>query len=202
MEDVANIEKYLKDKGEIKMKKNLKVTPGIFPMPVLMIGTYNEDGSVDVMNAAWGMAQSINELKLCLTESHKTVKNMKRTGYCTVALATKDYMAESDYLGLVSGNTVKDKFEKSGLHAKKSENVDAPVIEEYPICMECKVKGFEDDGTLVEVVNVLAEEKYLNENGTLKLDEMGIISYDPYGHGYYVVGNKVGQAFSEGKKLV
>ena len=184
------------------MKKSLKVTPGIFPMPVLMIGTYNEDGSIDVMNAAWGMAQSMNELKLCLTESHKTVKNMKRTGYCTVALATKDYIAESDYLGMVSGNTVGNKFEKSGLHATKSEKVDAPVIEEYPICMECKVKGFEDDGTLVEVVNVLADEKYLNEDGTIKLDEVGIISYDPYGHGYYVVGNKVGQAFSDGKKLM
>ena len=101
------------------MKKSLKVTPGIFPMPVLMIGTYNEDGSIDVMNAAWGMAQSMNELKLCLTESHKTVKNMKRTGYCTVALATKDYIAESDYLGMVSGNNTSNKFEKSGLHSTK-----------------------------------------------------------------------------------
>ena len=184
------------------MKKDLKVTPGIFPMPVLMIGTYNEDGSVDVMNAAWGMAQSMQHLKLCLTESHKTVKNMKRTGYCTVALATKDYVQESDYLGMVSGNTVTNKFEKSGLHATKSSLIDAPIIEEYPICMECKVVGFEDDGTLVEVVNVSAEEKYLNEDGTLKLDEMGIISYDPYGHGYYQVGPKVGQAFSDGKSLM
>ena len=184
------------------MKKELKVTPGIFPMPVLMIGTYNEDGSVDVMNAAWGMAQSMNELKLCLTESHKTVKNMKRTGYCTVALGTKDLIKESDYLGMVSGNTVPDKFEKSGLHAKKSDKIDAPIIEEYPICMECKVKGFEEDGTLVEVVNVLADEKYLNEDGTIQLDKVGIISYDPYGHGYYVVGDKVGQAFSDGKQLM
>ncbi|MBQ9313746.1 MAG: flavin reductase family protein [Clostridia bacterium] len=184
------------------MKKELKVTPGIFPMPVLMIGTYNEDGSVDVMNAAWGMAQSMNELKLCLTESHKTVQNMKRTGYCTVALGTKDLVVESDYLGMVSGNNVPDKFEKSGLHATKSKKVDAPIIEEYPICMECKVVSFEEDGTLVQVVNVLADEKYLNDDGTIRLDEVGIISYDPYGHGYYVVGNKVGQAFSDGKQLM
>ena len=184
------------------MKKDLKITPGIFPMPVLMIGTYNEDGSVDVMNAAWGMAQGMNQLKLCLTESHKTVKNLKRTGYCTVALATKDYVKESDYLGMVSGNNVTDKFEKSGLHSTKSNNIDAPIIEEYPICMECKVLGFENDGTLVEVVNVSAEEKYLNEDGTLKLDEIGIISYDPYGHGYYEVGKKVGQAFLDGKELM
>lgn len=184
------------------MKKDLKAVSGIFPMPVLMIGTYNEDGSVDVMNAAWGMAQSMTHLKLCLTESHKTVKNIKRTGYCTVALGTKDLVKESDYLGMVSANTVSDKFEKTGLHATKSENVDAPVIEEYPICMECKLIGFEDDGTLVEVVNVKAEEKYLNEDGTIKLDAIGIISYDPYGHGYYEVGKKVGQAFSDGKELM
>ena len=154
------------------------------------------------MNAAWGMAQSMNHLKLNLTESHKTVKNMKRTGYCTVSLATKDYVAESDYLGIVSANTVSNKFEKSGLHSKKSEKVDAPIIEEYPICMECKVIDFEEDGTLVEVVGVQAEEKYLNDDGTLKLDEMGIIAYDPYNQGYYVIGNKVGNAFQEGKKLI
>ena len=184
------------------MKKELKVTPGIFPMPVLMIGTYNEDGSVDVMNAAWGMAQSMNQLKLCLTESHKTVKNMKRTMACTVALGTKDLMIESDYLGMVSANNTPNKFEKTGLHAIKSEKVDAPIIEEYPICMECKVIDFEEDGTLVEVVGVQAEEKYLNEDGTLKLDKMGIIAYDSYNHGYYVVGDKVGNAFQEGKKII
>ena len=117
------------------MKKEIKKAPGIFPMPVLMIGTYNEDGSVDVMNAAWGMAQSMKNLKLCLTETHKTVKNMKRTMACTVALGTKDLMTESDYLGIVSANDVADKFEKTGLHAIKSEIVDAPIIEEYPICM-------------------------------------------------------------------
>ena len=184
------------------MKKELKITSGIFPMPVLMIGTYNEDGSVDVMNAAWGMAQSMNQLKLCLTETHKTVKNMKRTMSCTVALGTKDLMVESDYLGIVSANNTPDKFAKTGMHSTKSEKVDAPIIEEYPICMECKVIDFEEDGTLVEVVGVKAEKKYLNENGTVKLDEMGIIAYDPYNYGYYVIGNKVGNAFQEGKKLI
>ena len=183
------------------MKKNLKIAPGIFPMPVLMIGTYNEDGSVDVMNAAWGMAQSMNQLKLCLSESHKTFKNLERTRACTVALGTKELMAESDYLGIVSGNNTPDKFEKTGLHSTKSEKVDAPIIEEYPICMECKVVDFEDDGTLVEIVNVQAEEKYLNDDGTIKLDEIGIIAYDPYGNGYYEVGKKVGNAFQEGKKI-
>ena len=131
-----------------------------------------------------------------------TVQNIKERGAFTVAIADVKHVAEADYLGIVSANNVKDKFEKSGLHAVKSQNVDAPVIEEYPICMECKVLGFEDDGTLVEVVNVLADEKYLNEDGSIKLDEIGIISYDPFGHGYYEVGKKVGNAFSEGKKLM
>lgn len=184
------------------MKKQIKMTPGIFPMPVLIIGTYNEDGSVDVMNAAWGMAEDMNSLKLSLTETHKTVKNMKRTMACTVALGTKELMTESDYFGIVSANDVADKFEKCGLHAVKSEKVDAPIIEEYPICMECKVKSFEEDGTVVEIVNIQAEEKYLTEDGKLKLDEMGIIAYDPYGHGYYEVGKRVGNAFNEGKKLI
>ena len=184
------------------MKKEISKVPGIFPMPVLMIGTYNEDGTVDVMNAAWGMAQSMNNLKLCLTESHKTVKNMKRTMACTVALGTKDLMKESDYLGMVSANNVSNKFETTGLHAVKSEKVEAPIIEEYPICMECKVIDFENDGVLVDIVNVQAEEKYLNADGTLKLDEMAIIAYDPYGQGYYEVGKKVGTAFQEGKSLM
>ncbi len=184
------------------MKKDIKVVSGLFPMPVMMIGTYNEDGSVDVMNAAWGMAQSMTHLKLCLTEAHKTVKNMKRTGYCTVALATKNHAKEADYLGLVSANTVKDKFEKTGLHAVKSEKVDAPVIEEFPICMECKVIGFENDGVLVEVVGTIADDEFINEKGTIDIEKTGIISYDPFGHGYYVIGNKVGQAFEDGKTLM
>ena len=183
------------------MRKDLKIVPAIFPMPVVLIATYNEDGSVDVMNAAWGMAQEMNQLKLNLSESHKTFKNLQRTKACTVALGTKDLMTESDYLGMVSGNTAKDKFEKTGLHAIKSSKVDAPIIEEYPICMECKVLKFEEDGTLVEVVGVSAEEKYINEDGTIRLNEMGIIAFDPYNNGYYVVGEKVGNAFSEGRKI-
>ncbi len=183
------------------MKEDVKIKPGIFPMPVLMIGTYNEDGSVNVMNAAWGMAQEMNKLKLCLSENHKTVENMKRTNACTVALGTRDLMAESDFLGIVSGNDDKEKFQKTCLHAVRSTKVDAPIIEEYPICMECKVLGFEEDGTLVEIEGVQVEDKYLNSDGTIRLDEMGIIAYDPYDNGYYVVGEKVGQAFEEGRKI-
>lgn len=183
------------------MKKDLKGISGIFPMPVLMIGTYNEDGSVDVMNAAWGMAQSMKHLKLCLSESHKTVKNIKRTKACSVSLAVKSLLEVSDYFGIVSANDVHDKFEKSNLHASHSKNIDAPIVEEYPLTMECKLVGFEEDGVLLEVVNVLVDEKYLNKDGKIDLSKLEVLAYDPYGNGYYVVKEKVGQAFSSGIKL-
>lgn len=183
------------------MKKNYKAISGIFPMPVLMIATYNEDGSIDVMNAAWGMAQSMKHLKLCLSNSHKTYKNLKRIMECTVSLATKDTITESDYFGIVSANTSKDKFEKSKMKAIKSENVNAPVIEEYPVCMECKVVDFENDGVLVEVMNTLINEEYLTQEGNVDFEKMGIIAFDPYGHGYYLVEKKVADAFSVGNKL-
>lgn len=183
------------------MKKDFKITPGIFPMPVIMIATYNEDGTVDVMNAAWGMAYSMNQLLLNLTESHKTVKNIKRTKSCTISLGTKELMKQSDYFGIVSSNDINDKFERSKLSSIKSDKVDAPIIEEYPICLECSLVDVFEYGTLVEVLNVKIEEKYLTDDNKIKLEEMGIISYDPYTLGYYLVGKRVGEAFSEGKFL-
>ena len=120
------------------MKKNIKTTKAIFPMPVLMIATYNEDGTVDVMNAARGTMFDRNQVVLNLTESHKTVKNIKKRKAFTVSIADAKHVCEADYFGIVSANTTKDKFEKSGLTATKSKNVDAPIINEFPICMECK----------------------------------------------------------------
>ena len=185
------------------MRKDLKIVPAIFPMPVLMIATYNEDGSVDVMNAAWGMAYDYTQIKLNISEGHKTAKNIKRTGCFTVSLADKDHIVESDYLGIVSGNNVKDKFEKTGMHAIKSEHVNAPIIEEYPICMECKAVEIDGEyGVLGEIVNLSIDEKYLDENGKPDIAKMNTIAYAPLTHGYYEVTKKVGQAFSDGKKLM
>ena len=187
------------------MRKDLGKKAAIFPMPVLMIATYNEDGSVDVMNAAWGMMADMTKVALNLTESHKTVKNIKRTGYFTVALADSNHVAESDYLGIVSGDNVKDKFEKSGLHAVKSNFVNAPIIEEYPVTMECEFIEFQDDengvGVIGNIVNVSVDENVLDENGNVDVEKINAIMYDPFKHGYYSVGKKVGQAFSDGNKL-
>ena len=187
------------------MRKNLKHTEAIFPMPVLMIATYNEDGSIDVMNAAWGTMADRGKLALNLTETHKTVKNIKNRKAFTVSIADSEHVVEADYVGIVSGNNTPDKFEKSGLHAVKSDLVDAPIIEEFPICMECEFIEYQDGenglGVIGKVVNVSADEKVLDEEGRVVIDKVNAICYDPYTFGYYKVGGRVGDAFSDGKKL-
>ena len=111
------------------MKKQLKhIVPAIFPMPVILIATYNEDGTVDVMNAAWGCAYDMNQIQLNISESHRTTKNIRRTGAFTVTVATADHIPEADYVGLISADRVKDKFERSGLKAHKSDIIDAPPL--------------------------------------------------------------------------
>lgn len=182
------------------MKQNLKALSGVFPLPVLLISTYNEDGSVDVMNAAWGVPVSMKHIKLFLTETHKTVANLKRTMACTISLGVEDLMRESDYFGLTSANSNPNKFKDSKLHSEKSKIVDAPIVIEYPVTMECKVISFDEDGIIVEVLNILADEEYL-DNGNLNLTKLNILAYDPYGRGYYKVNEKAGVAFSCGNEL-
>ena len=185
------------------MRRDLKIVPAVFPMPVLMIATYNEDGTVDVMNAAWGMAYDFKQIKLNISEDHKTTENIRRNGEFTVSLADASHIVESDYLGIVSGKNVKDKFEKTGMHAIKSKNINAPIIEEYPICIECKAIEIDGEyGVLAEIVNLSIDEKFLDQNGNPDLLKMKTIAYDPFNNGYYEVTKKVGQAFSDGKKLI
>ncbi len=187
------------------MRKNIKTTEAIFPMPVLMVATYNEDGSVDVMNAAWGTMLERDHVILNLTETHKTVKNIKERKAFTVSIADAKHVIEADYLGIVSGNNTPNKFEKTGLTTTKSQNVDAPIINEFPICMECEFIEYQDDeygcGVIGKVVNVSADESVMSgENVDISL--VNAIAFDPYTHGYYEVGKRVGNAFSDGKKLM
>ena len=187
------------------MKKDIKTREAIFPMPVLMIGTYNEDGSVDVMNAAWGMMLDRNYVVLNLSENHKTVENIKKRHGFTVAIADKDHLAEADYLGMVSANNTPNKFEKSGLHATPSKMVDAPIIDEFPVVMECDFVEFQDDeygcGVVGEIKNVMANDSILDENDNVITSKINALAFDPFGHGYYVIGEKVGNAFSDGNKI-
>ena len=182
------------------MRKKLDITEGIFPMPVLMVATYNEDGSVNVMNAAWGTMQERGNVALNLTETHKTVKNIKATGAFTVSIADAAHVVEADYFGVVSGNNVSNKFENSGLTASKAEMVNAPIINEFPLCLECEFIEYQDEkygcGVIGKVVNVTADESVM-VNGKIDMSLVNAIAFDPYTHGYYKVTERVGEAFKD-----
>lgn len=186
------------------MRKTLNLTEGIFPMPVLMVATYNEDGSVNVMNAAWGTMQERDHVALNLTETHKTVQNIKARKAFTVSIADAKHVVEADYFGVVSGNREPKKFENSGLTASKSEVVDAPVINEFPICMECEFVEFQGEGygcgVIGKVVRITADERVMNGD-TIDMSAVSAITFDPYTHGYYKVNERVGEAFKDGLKL-
>lgn len=186
------------------MKKNIKTTEAIFPMPVLMIATYNEDETVDVMNAAWGMMLERDHVVLNLSENHKTVENIKKRGGFTVSIADSKHVVEADYFGVISANNTKNKFEKSGMTATKSEKVDAPIINEFPICLVCEFVEYQDDkygcGVVGKVVQVLADEEILSNN-QVDIEKLNAIAFDPYTHGYYRVTERVGNAFKDGFKL-
>ncbi|MBR1779335.1 MAG: flavin reductase [Clostridia bacterium] len=186
------------------MRKSIKNKQAIFPMPVLMIATYNDDGTVDVMNAAWGMMQSMDKVVLNLTESHRTVTNIKKRKAFTVSIADVKHVKEADYFGVVSGNNTANKFENSGLTATKSDNVDAPVINEFPVCMECEFIEYQDSkhgcGVIGKVVNVTADEAII-KGDNVDISLMEAIAFDPYTHGYYKVTERVGNAFKDGLEL-
>ncbi len=185
-------------------KKNIDITEAIFPMPVLMVATYNEDDSIDVMNAAWGTMYARDHVILTLSPTHKTVANIKERKAFTVSIADAAHLVEADYLGIVSANDTPDKFTNSGLTAVKSENVDAPIVNEFPICLECEFVEYKDDpcghGVVGKVVNVCADEKVLKD-GRVNITAVDAISFDPYTHGYYSVTERVGEAFKAGGKL-
>lgn len=186
------------------MRTKLKLTEGIFPMPVLMIATYNEDGSVNVMNAAWGTMVERDIVALNLSEGHKTVQNIKARGAFTVSIADAAHVVEADYFGVESGNRVSDKLARSGLTAGRAEAVDAPVINELPLCLECEFIEYQGGeygcGVIGRVVNVTADERVMAD-GKVDISRVDAIAFDPYTHGYYRVAERVGEAFKDGLKL-
>lgn len=186
------------------MKKNIKTTEAIFPMPVLMIATYNDDGSVDVMNAAWGMMLERDLVVLNLTETHKTVQNIKKRKAFTVSIADAKHVKEADYFGVVSGNNTPNKFENTNLTTTKSTLVDAPIVNEFPICMECEFIEYQDDkygcGVIGKVVNTSADESVMKDD-KVDISLVNAIAFDPYTHGYYKVTERVGEAFKDGLQL-
>lgn len=184
------------------MRKNLKAKAYIYPLPVLIVGTYDENGTPDAMNAAWGTVCDTAQVCICLSATHKTVKNLLKTKAFTVAIADSKNVVSADYVGVVSANNVPEKLAKTGWHVTKSEFVNAPVIEELPLVLECKLVSYDTQTEMCvgEVVNVSADENILDEKGKIDLTKFKPICYDCDTHGYYTLGEKVGQAFSDGLK--
>lgn len=179
---------------------NFGAKPFMYPMPVLIIGTYDENGVPNAMNAAWGIITDYQEITVSLSEQHKTAKNLAVTKAFTVSIATEDMVIPCDYVGVVSGNKVPDKFELAGFHATKSQFVNAPLIDELPMALECRVKSFKDEILVGEIVNVNADERILTD-GRIDPEKLKPVTYDPVNHIYIGLGKKVGNAFKDGLQI-
>ncbi len=183
------------------MRTNFGVKPWVYPQPVLMIGTYDEDEKPNVMNAAWGGQYDANLVMLCLSE-HKTTRNIRLKKAFTVSFATAETVIPCDYVGIVSANTEPDKMEKAGFTVTKSELVDAPIINELPLTLECRLLKFNEDGNVIgEIVNVSADERILDADGNVDYKKLDAIVFDPTSASYIRLGDQVGKAFSDGAKL-
>ena len=185
------------------MRKNFGAKAMCYPMPVFIIGTYNADGTPNAMNAAWGGISEETEITICVDSGHKTAENLQARKAFTVSMATAAMLTACDYVGIVSGNKEPDKFAKAGFHATKSEFVDAPLIDELPMALECEVISYDAETCRLvgRIVNVCAEESVLGENGKVDVSKLQPITYDPMNHHYLVLGQKVGQAFHDGTAL-
>lgn len=183
------------------MRKNLGVKPYLYPQLVMIIGTYDKDGKPNAMNAAWGGMADYDKIFVCMS-SHKTTENIDITKEFSVSIGDASHVVECDYVGIVSANQEVNKMEKSKFTTSKAEFVNAPIINELPLCLECKlIKVLEEDLYLAQIVNVNADESILDENGKVSLEKFVPISYDPSTHGYYKVSGRVGNAFKDGNKL-
>ena len=185
------------------MRKNFGAKPYTYPQPVLIIATYDENGAPDAMNAAWGGISDDTQISMCLSAGHKTVKNIQARKAFTVSMADAAHVAACAYVGIVSGNKVPDKFEKAGFHATKSEFVDAPLIDELPMTLECTLVSYDPETCRLvgEIVNVSADERILDENGKIDPAKLEPITFDPVNNAYLKLGEKVGNAFKDGMQL-
>ena len=185
------------------MRKNFGAKAILYPQPVFILASYDENGVADAMNAAWGGISDYKQITMCISKGHKTTKNILVRGAFTISMADAAHVVECDYVGIVSANDVPNKLEKAGFHTTKSEFVDAPLIDELPMAVECKLLSYEEEsGCMIgEIVNVCADESILDEKGSIDPAKLRPITYDAANHAYLVLGEKVGNAFSDGNKL-
>ena len=187
------------------MRKDLESQPALFPMPVVMVAAYDEHGTVQVMNAAWAQIAAPDKVALFIDEDHATTKAIRATGALTVSIADVEHMDVADFFGIATGNKMANKFERSGYHAIKSAHVNAPVIEEFPVTLECELAGVVDDlihcvvGT---IVSVSADERVVGDKGKIDPAKVNALVFDQFQSGYYAVGEKVGRAWNAGAPLM
>lgn len=184
------------------MRKNFGSNSWLYPMPVLIIATYDEQERSNAMNAAWGGIFTDEMIGICLSERHKTTQNILSTRAFTVSMATAEQVVACDYVGLESGNRVPDKFAKAGFHATRSEFVNAPLIDELPMALECELVSYDKESCHLvgKIVNITADESVLTE-GKIDPRKLRPITFDPINHAYLELGAKVNDAFSCGKQL-
>lgn len=193
---------YLFDKEKMHMRKNLGKKTMAYPMPVFIVGTYDREGRPNAMNAAWGGIYDTGLVMVCLADDHKTTENIRENGAFTVSFATASEVRACDYVGLVSANDVPDKFDRAGFTAEQSTLVNAPLIRELPLALECKLLKFNEDGICIgEIVGVSADESIVNEDGKIDVKKLDPICYDSSNHYYWSLGDAVGKAFSDGKSI-
>ena len=185
------------------MRKNFGAKAILYPMPVLIIGTYNENGTANAMNAAWGGISEADEISICVDDGHKTAENVVKTGAFTVSVADTENVVACDYVGIASGNNEPDKIKKAGWEAIKSEFVNAPLFDRLPMALECELKSYDKETCRLvgKIVNVSADESILGADGKIDLGKFSPITYDSVHHTYRKIGEVVGKAFSDGKKL-
>ena len=186
------------------MKKDFGKKLIMAPLPVLIVATYDENGTPDAMNVAWGGQCTATHVALNLSKNHKTTENLRAKKAFTVSIADKEHLVPSDYFGMVSGHK-ENKIEKAGVKVEKSRFVDAPVICDYPLTFECRVVSMEDCFGEVrvvgEVMNMQADERILDKDGKVDLGKLQPLSFDPSAHTYRVMGETVGTAFKDGAQL-
>lgn len=185
------------------MRKNFGAKPWTYPQPVFILAAYGKDGTPNAMNAAWGGISDDKEISMCISAGHKTTADILARKAFTVSMATAAQVVPCDYVGIASGNNVPNKLEKAGWHTTKSEYVDAPLIDELPMAVECRLVSYDPESCRLvgEIVNVSADESVLDESGKIDPDKLEPITFDPIHNTYRKLGEKVGNAFRDGAAL-
>ena len=185
------------------MRKNFGSKPWCYPQPVFILAAYDKEGNPNAMNVAWGGIHYDDQIAMCISANHKTTENILESKAFTVSMADVEHFVACDYVGVVSGNKEPEKFKKAGFTEVKSEFVNAPVIKELPMTIECKLVSYNPEtcNLIGEIVNVSADEAVLDEKGKIDPSKLRPITFDPVNNAYLEIGPKVGNAFRDGLKL-